>query len=119
MTCNNIGRFNMDEGEEDEMLTTQIVIGGQLVGDRPDSLDESPLLRELPPFQWGALSRKAACCRIPRALPCPPSRPAEDAMLLRHALRYGTRQWGALEKSSLLPHRDNKSCCNRFLFLKK
>ncbi|CAI7760487.1 unnamed protein product, partial [Closterium sp. NIES-54] len=43
----------------------------------------------------------------------------EDATLLRHALRYGTRQWGALEKSSLLPRRDNKSCCNRFLFLKK
>ncbi|CAI5496305.1 unnamed protein product [Closterium sp. Naga37s-1] len=43
---------------------------------------------------------------------------AEDAVLLRHALRHGTRQWGRLVRGRQLA-RGNKACCNRFLFLKK
>ncbi|CAI5500483.1 unnamed protein product [Closterium sp. Naga37s-1] len=42
----------------------------------------------------------------------------EDAVLLRHALRHGTRQWGRLVRGRQLA-RGNKACCNRFLFLKK
>ncbi|CAI5535449.1 unnamed protein product [Closterium sp. Naga37s-1] len=42
----------------------------------------------------------------------------EDAVLLRHALRHGTRQWGRLVRGKQLA-RGNKACCNRFLFLKK
>ncbi|CAI5496304.1 unnamed protein product [Closterium sp. Naga37s-1] len=41
----------------------------------------------------------------------------EDAVLLRHALRHGTRQWGRLVRGRQLA-RGNKACCNRFLFLK-
>ncbi|CAI7837714.1 unnamed protein product, partial [Closterium sp. NIES-53] len=41
----------------------------------------------------------------------------EDAVLLRHALRHGTRQWGQLVRGKQLA-RGNKACCNRFLFLK-
>jgi len=43
----------------------------------------------------------------------------EDEVLLEHALQRGTRRWGELDASGRLPRRDNKSCCNRFLFLKK
>ena len=43
----------------------------------------------------------------------------EDAVLLYHALIRGTKHWGALEKSGMLPMRDNKACCNRYIFLKK
>ncbi|CAI7848241.1 unnamed protein product, partial [Closterium sp. NIES-53] len=53
----------------------------------------------------------------PQPLPTFPL-PQEDAVLLRHALRVGTKQWGALEKRGRLPLRDNKACCNRFIFLK-
>ncbi|CAI6000720.1 unnamed protein product [Closterium sp. NIES-64] len=41
----------------------------------------------------------------------------EDAVLLRYALRHGTRQWGRLVRGRQLA-RGNKACCNRFLFLK-
>ncbi|CAI7868826.1 unnamed protein product, partial [Closterium sp. NIES-54] len=43
--------------------------------------------------------------------------PLEDAVLLQHALQCGTKQWGELEKSGQL-RRNNKSCCNRYIFLK-
>ncbi|GJP82241.1 hypothetical protein CLOP_g12477 [Closterium sp. NIES-67] len=42
----------------------------------------------------------------------------EDAVLLRHALKHGTRQWGRLVRGKQLA-RGNKACCNRFIFLKK
>ncbi|CAI7755365.1 unnamed protein product [Closterium sp. NIES-53] len=38
----------------------------------------------------------------------------EDAVLLRHALQCGTKQWGDLGRSGQLK-RSNKSCCNPFL----
>ncbi|CAI7868815.1 unnamed protein product, partial [Closterium sp. NIES-54] len=41
----------------------------------------------------------------------------EDAVLLRHALQCGTKQWGELERSGQLK-RSNKSCCNRYIFLR-
>ncbi|CAI5975772.1 unnamed protein product [Closterium sp. NIES-65] len=42
----------------------------------------------------------------------------EDAVLLRHALQCGTKQWGELERSGQLK-RNNKSCCNRYIFLRR
>ncbi|CAI6009232.1 unnamed protein product [Closterium sp. NIES-65] len=42
----------------------------------------------------------------------------EDAVLLRHALQCGTKQWGKLERSGQLK-RSNKSCCNRYIFLRR
>ncbi|GJP76057.1 hypothetical protein CLOP_g6448 [Closterium sp. NIES-67] len=42
----------------------------------------------------------------------------EDAVLLRHALHCGTRRWGALGRSGRLK-RNNKSCCNRYIFLRR
>ncbi|GJP78859.1 hypothetical protein CLOP_g9123 [Closterium sp. NIES-67] len=42
----------------------------------------------------------------------------EDAVLLRHALHCGTRQWGELGRSGQLK-RNNKSCCNRYIFLRR
>ncbi|CAI7833414.1 unnamed protein product [Closterium sp. NIES-53] len=42
----------------------------------------------------------------------------EDAVLLRHALQCGTKQWGELERSGQLK-RSNKSCCNRYIFLRR
>ncbi|CAI5995279.1 unnamed protein product [Closterium sp. NIES-65] len=100
----------------------------------PPQEDATPLRHALRygTRQWGELERCSLllAAALPSLFSAPPHDPLsspspsplfsqEDATLLRHALRYGTRQWGALEKSSLLPHRDNKSCCNRFLFLKK
>ncbi|CAI5952853.1 unnamed protein product, partial [Closterium sp. NIES-65] len=57
---------------------------------------------------------------LPRRLPpsWQPWTTEEDAVLLRHALRHGTRQWGRLVRGKQLL-RGNKACCNRFLFLKK
>ncbi|GJP57933.1 hypothetical protein CLOP_g19050 [Closterium sp. NIES-67] len=46
-----------------------------------------------------------------------PWSPEEDAVLLRHALHCGTRQWGELGRSGQLK-RNNKSCCNRYIFLR-
>jgi len=40
-------------------------------------------------------------------------------VLLLHAREHGTKRWGDLDASGLLPKRDNKACCNRFLFLRK
>ncbi|CAI5485764.1 unnamed protein product [Closterium sp. Naga37s-1] len=42
----------------------------------------------------------------------------EDAVLLRHALQCGTKQWGELGRSGQLK-RSNKSCCNRYIFLRR
>ncbi|CAI5966786.1 unnamed protein product [Closterium sp. NIES-64] len=42
----------------------------------------------------------------------------EDAVLLRHALQCGTKQWGELERSGQLK-RNNKSCCNCYIFLRR
>ncbi|GJP30054.1 hypothetical protein CLOM_g3140 [Closterium sp. NIES-68] len=42
----------------------------------------------------------------------------EDAVLLRHALHCGTRQWGMLGRRGQLK-RNNKSCCNRYIFLRR
>ncbi|CAI5529593.1 unnamed protein product [Closterium sp. Naga37s-1] len=42
----------------------------------------------------------------------------EDAVLLRHALHCGTKQWGELGRSGQL-NRSNKSCCNRYIFLRR
>ncbi|CAI7756693.1 unnamed protein product [Closterium sp. NIES-53] len=42
----------------------------------------------------------------------------EDAVLLRHALQCGTKQWGDLGRSGQLK-RSNKSCCNRYIFLRR
>ncbi|CAI7895405.1 unnamed protein product [Closterium sp. NIES-53] len=42
----------------------------------------------------------------------------EDAVLLRHALQCGTKQWGELERSGQIK-RSNKSCCNRYIFLRR
>ncbi|CAI5982947.1 unnamed protein product [Closterium sp. NIES-65] len=43
----------------------------------------------------------------------------EDAILLAHVTAHGTTNWGLLKSSGLLPYRDNKACCNRFILLKK
>ncbi|CAI5958347.1 unnamed protein product [Closterium sp. NIES-64] len=43
----------------------------------------------------------------------------EDVILLNHVARHGTSQWGVLQASGLLPRRDNKACCNRFIVLKR
>ncbi|CAI5473597.1 unnamed protein product [Closterium sp. Yama58-4] len=43
----------------------------------------------------------------------------EDVILLTHVARHGTSQWGVLQASGLLPRRDNKACCNRFIVLKR
>ncbi|GJP31535.1 hypothetical protein CLOM_g13019 [Closterium sp. NIES-68] len=45
--------------------------------------------------------------------------PEEDKILLNHVMRYGSRYWGLLQATGQLPQRDQKSCCNRFLLLKK
>ncbi|CAI7871971.1 unnamed protein product [Closterium sp. NIES-53] len=45
--------------------------------------------------------------------------PQEDFILLQHVARRGTRNWGSLQASGLLPLRDQKACCNRFILLKK
>ncbi|CAI5478824.1 unnamed protein product [Closterium sp. Yama58-4] len=45
--------------------------------------------------------------------------PQEDLILLQHVARHGTRNWGSLQASGLLPLRDQKACCNRFILLKK
>ncbi|GJP69734.1 hypothetical protein CLOP_g733 [Closterium sp. NIES-67] len=42
----------------------------------------------------------------------------EDAVLLCHALHCGTRRWGELTTSGKL-RRNNKSCCNRYIFLRR
>ncbi|CAI5958298.1 unnamed protein product [Closterium sp. NIES-64] len=42
----------------------------------------------------------------------------EDTVLLRHALQCGTKQWGELGRSGQLK-RSNKSCCNRYIFLRR
>ncbi|CAI7812550.1 unnamed protein product [Closterium sp. NIES-54] len=42
----------------------------------------------------------------------------EDAVLLRHALQCGTKQWGDLGRNGQLK-RSNKSCCNRYIFLRR
>ncbi|CAI7868810.1 unnamed protein product, partial [Closterium sp. NIES-54] len=42
----------------------------------------------------------------------------EDAVLLRHALQCGTKQWGDLGRGGQLK-RSNKSCCNRYIFLRR
>ncbi|CAI5966795.1 unnamed protein product [Closterium sp. NIES-64] len=42
----------------------------------------------------------------------------EDAVLLRHALQCDTKQWGELGRSGQLK-RSNKSCCNRYIFLRR
>ncbi|CAI5951591.1 unnamed protein product [Closterium sp. NIES-64] len=79
-------------------------------------------------MDYGAGGRSAAAargspyfavCLLP-SVPYPhfPSIWQEDAVLLRHALRHGTRQWGRLVRGKQLL-RGNKACCNRFLFLKK
>ncbi|CAI5517301.1 unnamed protein product [Closterium sp. Naga37s-1] len=47
-----------------------------------------------------------------------PWSPGEDAVLLQHALQCGTKQWGELERSGQLK-RNNKSCCNRYIFLRR
>ncbi|CAI5973206.1 unnamed protein product [Closterium sp. NIES-64] len=52
-------------------------------------------------------------------LPLPPALGGqEDAVLLRHALQCGTKQWGELGRSGQLK-RNNKSCCNRYIFLRR
>ncbi|CAI5478410.1 unnamed protein product [Closterium sp. Yama58-4] len=45
--------------------------------------------------------------------------PQEDLILLQHVAKHGTRNWGSLQISGLLPIRDQKACCNRFILLKK
>ncbi|CAI5498006.1 unnamed protein product [Closterium sp. Naga37s-1] len=42
----------------------------------------------------------------------------EDTVLLHHALQCGTKQWGELGRSGQLK-RSNKSCCNRYIFLRR
>ena len=60
---------------------------------------------------------------IPLLLLLPPVPPRhslqEDKILLNHVMRYGSRYWGLLQATGQLPLRDQKSCCNRFLLLKK
>ncbi|GJP54462.1 hypothetical protein CLOM_g13548 [Closterium sp. NIES-68] len=46
-------------------------------------------------------------------------RPEEDSILLDHVMEHGTTQWGLLQRSGLLPGRDNKACCNRFILLRR
>eukprot|EP00475_Leptophrys_vorax_P044660 TRINITY_DN9033_c0_g1_i3.p1 TRINITY_DN9033_c0_g1~~TRINITY_DN9033_c0_g1_i3.p1 ORF type:complete len:305 (-),score=-3.59 TRINITY_DN9033_c0_g1_i3:501-1415(-) len=43
----------------------------------------------------------------------------EDRILLAHVAKHGTRQWRAVISSGLLPRRDSKACCNRFIVLKR
>ncbi|CAI6001180.1 unnamed protein product [Closterium sp. NIES-64] len=43
----------------------------------------------------------------------------EDLILLQHVAKHGTRNWGSLQIGGLLPIRDQKACCNRFILLKK
>lgn len=45
--------------------------------------------------------------------------PDEDVVLLQHVAKYGTRHWSSLKARGILPHRDQKACCNRFLLLKR
>lgn len=45
--------------------------------------------------------------------------PQEDLILLQHVAKHGTRNWGSLQAGGLLPIRDQKACCNRFILLKK
>ncbi|CAI7748575.1 unnamed protein product [Closterium sp. NIES-53] len=46
-------------------------------------------------------------------------RPEEDSTLLDHVMEHGTTQWGLLQRSGMLPGRDNKACCNRFILLRR
>ncbi|CAI5469022.1 unnamed protein product [Closterium sp. Yama58-4] len=43
----------------------------------------------------------------------------EDRKLLLHVAAHGTRQWRAVVNAGLLPGRDSKACCNRFIVLKR
>ena len=43
----------------------------------------------------------------------------EDFHLLRHVARHGTKHWSLLQACDVLPHRDQKACCNRFILLKR
>ncbi|CAI5469021.1 unnamed protein product [Closterium sp. Yama58-4] len=45
--------------------------------------------------------------------------PEEDRKLLLHVAAHGTRQWRAVVNAGLLPGRDTKACCNRFIILKR
>jgi hypothetical protein len=45
--------------------------------------------------------------------------PQEDLILLQHVAKHGTRHWASLQANGLLPLRDQKACCNRFILLKK
>ncbi|CAI7791538.1 unnamed protein product, partial [Closterium sp. NIES-53] len=43
----------------------------------------------------------------------------EDRKLLLHVAAHGTRQWRGVVNAGLLPGRDSKACCNRFIVLKR
>ncbi|CAI7904223.1 unnamed protein product [Closterium sp. NIES-53] len=45
--------------------------------------------------------------------------PEEDRKLLLHVAARGTRQWRTVVNAGLLPGRDSKACCNRFIVLKR
>ncbi|CAI7821139.1 unnamed protein product, partial [Closterium sp. NIES-54] len=41
----------------------------------------------------------------------------EDRILLAHVARHGTKKWRLIKSMGLLPTRNHKSCCNRFIVL--
>ncbi|GJP44991.1 hypothetical protein CLOM_g4380 [Closterium sp. NIES-68] len=46
-------------------------------------------------------------------------KPEEDKILLDHVARHGTNKWRLIKSMGLLPSRNHKSCCNRFIVLKR
>ncbi|GJP65192.1 hypothetical protein CLOP_g22098 [Closterium sp. NIES-67] len=71
----------------------------------------------MPPDEANSPSQSSSLAVQPRRSPRWWSA-EEDAVLLRHALRCGTRQWGELGRSGQLKW-SGKSCCNRYIFLKR
>jgi len=49
--------------------------------------------------------------------PC--GRRRRSVLLLRHVAMQGTRNWGSLKAAGVLPSRDQKACCNRFILLRR
>ncbi|GJP84347.1 hypothetical protein CLOP_g14409 [Closterium sp. NIES-67] len=45
--------------------------------------------------------------------------PEEDNILLAHVAKHGTHNWLLVKSMGLLPTRNHKACCNRYILLKR
>ncbi|CAI5512522.1 unnamed protein product [Closterium sp. Naga37s-1] len=81
-----------------------------------------PLLFSISGGPQAAAARGSTCCLSMKyyLLFLPSfSQSQEDRKLLLHVAAHGTRQWRAVVNAGLLPGRDSKACCNRFIVLRR